>query len=62
MWYNDNRATSIVVTLYLWRVSNGKENRIFRETRYYGFATEDYNEFDLLNIDSNNYAVFIREK
>ena len=43
-------------------VTNGKENKIFKETRYYGFATEDYNEFDFLNVDANNYAVFIREQ
>ena len=43
-------------------VNEGKENKIFKETRYYGFATEDYNEFDLLNVDADNYAVLIREK
>ena len=43
-------------------VADGKENRIFKDTRYYGFATEDYNEFDLLNIDADNFAVFVREE
>lgn len=43
-------------------VLDGKENRIFKETRYYGFATQDYDEYDLLNVDANNYAVFIRDK
>ena len=42
-------------------VIDGKENSIFKETRYYGFATEDYNELDLLNVDANNYAIFIKD-
>ena len=43
-------------------VVDGKENKIFKETRYYGFATHNYNEFDLLNVDANNYAVFMRDR
>ena len=40
---------------------NGKEEKMFKETRYYGFATEDYKELDFVNIDANNYAIFILE-
>ena len=37
---------------------NGKEAMLFKETRYYGFATQDYDELDFLNVDAQNYAIF----
>jgi hypothetical protein len=53
---------------YLINLSNEKlvldkeETKMFKDTRYYGFANENYDEFDLLNLDADNYAVFIRDK
>ena len=43
-------------------VKDGKEVKMFKETRYYGFATDDYEELDFLNVDANNYAIFILDK
>lgn len=39
-------------------VVNGKEEKLFKETRYYGLATDNYKKFELLNMDANNYAIF----
>lgn len=43
-------------------VKDGKEEKMFKDTRYYGFATDNYDEFDFLNVDANNYAIFIVDK
>lgn len=43
-------------------VKDGKEEKMYKETRYYGFATDDYNELDFLNVDADNYAIFIIDK
>ena len=43
-------------------VVNGKEEKLFKETRYYGLATDNYKKFELLNMDANNYAIFTLDR
>ena len=39
-------------------ITKDHEEKKYKETRYYGFASEDYKELKLLNMDANNYAIF----
>ena len=43
-------------------ITNEKEEKLYKETRYYGFASEDYKELKFLNMDANNYAIFTIDK
>ena len=39
-------------------VTGETEEKLYKETRYYGLASDDYKRFDLINMDANNYAIF----
>ena len=43
-------------------ITKDKEEQLLKETRYYGFASEDYKELKFLNMDANNYAIFTIDK
>ena len=43
-------------------ITKDKEEQLLKETRYYGFASEDYKELKFLNMDANNYAIFPIDK
>ena len=43
-------------------VTKDKEEKMFKETRYYGIASDDYKRFSFINMDASNYALFILDK
>lgn len=64
---NNNEMNDAIDHYYLLIIKNEKliinekEESLSKETKYYGFATEDYKELDFYNLDSNNYAIFYLE-
>lgn len=53
LYYNWNLHNEKLVT-------NGEKQSMDRDTHYYGFASINYEIFDLVNMTSSNYATFFR--
>lgn len=54
-YYNVNLTNEKLIT-------NGKEEKLNKVTRYYGIATDNYNKLEFINMDANNIAIFSKKQ
>jgi len=50
-YYNLNLTNKKLIT-------NGEEEKMYKETKYYGISSEDYKIIEFINMDANNFAIF----
>lgn len=39
-------------------ITNNNEEKLYKETRYYGLSSNDYKKLEFINMDANNFAIF----